>query len=153
MKTMTLIFLLTFYLNVNAQNPETGWFWSLRMEKQVLDTITGKFEGMGWSETKTGKYAFEFSENTVMFYIYGFMGIDYEEIKYYSVINRKRIEDKSEYSTYEYNVKEMPNGEDEKFIVQASVNNEKLAMISYYQEAPKDVYTKITSFMCIKKYK
>ena len=43
-------------LKTNAQNPEAGWFWALKVEEVTLDKASGKPESMGWTEIPTGKY-------------------------------------------------------------------------------------------------
>jgi hypothetical protein len=152
-KITFLTFLLFAFINCKAQNPETGWFWSLKMNESVLNKSSGKYEGMGWSETSTGKYAFEFSSTYVTVYSDGWMGKNYRENHYYAVDSRKMVDQTDEITTYLYATHFQ--GKDVQFIVKVINSNEyKLANIFIYEDLiVANNYEKVRVFTCSRQYK
>jgi len=153
---MRYIILLLFFIITSiickSQTPEAGWFWSLR-KQQLNRNSEGEFKGMGWEETPTGKYAFEFSDSVVIIYSNGWMGKDYKKQERYPVIQRERVsEDDNGYSVYEYfaTYKGEPTV---KFLVQVKNDNYDLAFISVYDTFINNKFMKVISYGCSRKYK
>lgn len=150
-----VLLVLCFGLYARSQNPESGWFWSLEKNEFNLtkegDSL--KYEGMGWSETPSGKYAFKFSETSVSVYFNGFMGQSYTSAKEYSVTNRKMIGVEDDFTLYEYFA--FFRNEKARFLIKVSNKEEyKSAYIFFYEDMDSDGrFKKRTIYSCVRQYK
>ena len=108
---------------------------------------------MGWAETSTGKYAFEFTSTSVTFYIDGWMGKEYKSEKKYNVISRKMVGIEDDLAIYKYIVSY--NQEIATFIVSVVNKGEyNIAFIDLYEDFKENLYfDKLTTYGCSRKYK
>jgi hypothetical protein len=140
------------YANM-AQSPESGSFWSLSYREFTFDTISNKFETMGFVEVPTGKHLFEFSKSLVKFYVGGNMGNNYKEKYEYRVVNRELDTTTSDFASYVYVVVGNKNN-----LIQISIN----VMLKDYDQAIVTVYDDyikeenrfngFTEYLCIRQH-
>jgi hypothetical protein len=149
---LTILAGVTFFLYSKSQNPESGWFWSYKMNETHLDKATGKYEGMGWSETSTGEYAFKFTATEVTAYYEGWMGKKYKRQRTYSVINRKMVGTEGELTVYDYN---LAYGNDTYKIIIKANNTEgyKGAQIQFLENINSEgFFEKQTIYRCTREF-
>jgi hypothetical protein len=157
LKGFDFLFIVALMLSASAtaQNPESGWFWSVEKNesKLVHDRDSLKYDGMGWSETPTGKYAFEFSEKTVLFHENGFMGENYIATRTYNVSSRRMLGVEDDYTVYEYLADYA--GETDRWIVKVLNKDEyKTAFIFLYENPNKEGhYDNKTIYTCVRQYR
>jgi hypothetical protein len=101
---LTTLCVVTFFLYSKAQNPESGWFWSYKINETHLNKVTGKYEGMGWSETPTGEFAIKFTPTEVTIYYEGWMGSKYKRQRTFSITSKKMVGTEGKLTVYEYNL-------------------------------------------------
>ena len=157
LRGFVLFFIVALLLTprIAAQNPESGSFWSVEKNenKLVRDGDSVKYEGMGWSETPSGKYAFEFSEKTILFHENGFMGENYIGTRTYNVSSRKMLGAEDDFTVYEYLADYA--GEKDRWIVKVLNKDEyKEAFIFLYENPNKaGYYDNKTIYSCVRQYR
>lgn len=134
-----------------AQNPESGAFWSKNYSEETLNVVSKSYEGMGTTETPTGKYAFVFKSDKVILYSDGWMGEDYKSKLSYPITQRNMI-GKTKLST-DYLYAFVENGKI-KYAFEISVTNEdnNYAMIYFNQDFRDGIAYKRTGYFVWRQY-
>lgn len=136
-----------------AQSPESGSFWSLSYREFTFDTVSNKFETMGFVQVPTGNHLFEFSKSLVKFYIGGNMGNNYKEKYEYRVVNRGLDTTTSDFASYVYVVVGNKNN-----LIQISIDvilkDNDQAIVTVYDDyiKEKNRFKGYTEYLCIRQY-
>mgnify|MGYP001450522037 CR=1 FL=1 len=145
--TTALVLFTSYYLE--AQNPESGAFWSLSTADETLNEQTNSYEGMGYTDTPSGKYAFVFTNNKVSVYYNGFLGENYERKKDFPITFRKMYEENDVVAKYKYECTR--NGiTDYSFEIHVSKENYNVAIVYFCEDFQGNIPLKRTCYTVIK---
>ncbi len=150
-KLFILLFAIMNFHYSFAQNPENGAFWSFEMCEETLNVPKWKYEGMGFSETASGQYAFVFEKDKVTVYYDGFLGQGYKRNKVFPITSRNVMSEEKDWTEYGY-FYELNNEIKYAFTIRVSNNDYNIAVIEQLEEFIKNVAHKKTTFKVTRKF-